>query len=457
MLGSKYRGRRHGVEVREGAVRHARKQAGLSLAQVAAGQLSRTAILYIENGKTKPSMETLRLISKQTRFPINYFLLHPEGGARFGELPEQLVELERLTAARDFTAVVELARATLKGKLSADDAALARFYLGQACCRLVQPEEALRSLTPARGRFEATGDEAMAVEALDWEAAARGLLEDPQALRLAESALQRCRGLNPKPAQTEARILGHIANLHVVSHSWAQAARYYQSAADAAGAIKDLLLEAKMHHGLGAVYIRMAQPQQARDHYNKALALYAVESDPSSRYRVENDLGYLLLQEGHLDSAEAHLVTALDGSVQHDIDRRGRGFILCNLGHVNLMRGEAVVARDYLEEALDCGEATGEGLVRAEARQLLGKLAEIEGEPRVADEHYGIAIGILEQLGMPDRLRDLHMDYASALDARDDTAASVQHWRRAAELGRLEGMGLKRTGVQTPLGMTSTG
>ncbi len=35
MLDSKYRGRRIGVSVREGAVRQARKEAGLSLAQVA--------------------------------------------------------------------------------------------------------------------------------------------------------------------------------------------------------------------------------------------------------------------------------------------------------------------------------------------------------------------------------------------------------------------------------------
>jgi tetratricopeptide (TPR) repeat protein/DNA-binding XRE family transcriptional regulator len=456
MLDSKYRGRRIGVSIREGSVRQARKEAGLSLAQVAAGQVSRTAILYIETGRTKPSMETLRLISRQTRFPVNYFLLDPEGGVRFGELPDELLQLERLTATRDFEAVIELGLRLLQKPSGEDDKAFVRFHVGQAHCRRVRPEEALQHLTAARRHFERRGDEAMAVEALDWEAAALGLLEDPRALRLTEEALERCRKLDPKPTLTEARILGHIANLHVVGHSWAQAVRYYESAVEAAGAVKDLLLEGKMHHGLGAVYLRMREPAKARDHLDKALALYTFSADESSILRVEIDLGYLLLHEGQLDSAEQHLLTALAGSEEVNLDRRGRGFILNNLGHLNLLRGHLDVARQYLAQALECGEATGENLVRAEAHSLFGKLAEREGDQRTADEEFGIAIGILETVGMPDRLRDMHMDYATMLDARHDTEASVGHWRQAAELGKLDAAGLAWDGAAKRAGLSAT-
>jgi len=447
MLDSKYRGRRRGVAVREGSVRQARKEAGLSLAQVAAGEVSRTAILYIETGRTKPSMETLRLISRQTRFPVNYFLVDPEGGARYSELPDELLQLERLTAGRDFEAVVAFAAPLMTKTSSADDSAFVKLHLGQAYCRLVRPEEALPHLTSARQHFERRGDEAMAVEALDWEAAAYGLLEDPGALRMAEEALERCRRLDPKPALSEARILGHIANLHVVGHSWGQAVRYYESAVEAAGAVKDILLAAKMHHGLGAVYQRMLSPAEARRHFDKALSLYAIESDPSAMYRVEIDLGYLLLEQRKLDAAEHHLMTALAGSEEVNLDRRGRGFILNNLGHLSLLRYDLDAARSYAERALECGEATGENLVRAEAHELLGQLAEREGDRRAADEEFGMAIGILEAVGMPDRLRDLHMDYATLLDARHDTEASVRHWRQAAQLGKLDAAGTASSGA----------
>ena len=59
MLGSKYRGRRKGIRIREGSVREARLEAGLSLADIAGGELSRTAIHLIEHGRVNPSLETL--------------------------------------------------------------------------------------------------------------------------------------------------------------------------------------------------------------------------------------------------------------------------------------------------------------------------------------------------------------------------------------------------------------
>src|SRR5216683_2360166 len=60
MLGTKYRGRRRGIAVREGSVEQARREAKLTLAQVAGGTLTRTAIHLIEKGRTRPSIETLQ-------------------------------------------------------------------------------------------------------------------------------------------------------------------------------------------------------------------------------------------------------------------------------------------------------------------------------------------------------------------------------------------------------------
>src|SRR3979490_28918 len=100
MLGSKYRGRRKGVAVREGSVGEARREAKLTLAQVASGKLTRTAIHLVEKGRTRPSMETLELIARQTRKPIEFFLT-PDSPS-LTERHARLRELERLTAVRDF-------------------------------------------------------------------------------------------------------------------------------------------------------------------------------------------------------------------------------------------------------------------------------------------------------------------------------------------------------------------
>jgi tetratricopeptide (TPR) repeat protein len=447
MLGTKYRGRRKGVAVREGSVEEARREAKLTLAQVAGGKLTRTAIHLIEKGRTRPSMETLELIARQTRKPIEFFL-SADSSSTLTERQGRLRELERLTAVRDFEGAIDLGVHLLE-QGSAEDGALVRFYLGQAYCRLVRPAEALPHLTWARLDFERNADEWMAVEALDWESSALSLLDNPEALPLANQALERCRRLDPAAPQIEARILGHIAGMYVVSQSWARAIRYYEAAAEAASAVKDLLQLAKMHHGLGLAYRRMHQPATAREHYDKALTLYSLESDLSAVYRVENDLGHLLLQEGQLDSAERHFLKALEGSTELNIRRRGRGFILASLGEVMLRRGQLAEANEYLVQSIDAGEATGERIVLAEARVLLGQVEERIGNTRLANAHIETAIRIFEELRMPDRLRDAHMEYAELLEARSDLVGALRHWKQGAEIGRIAALGLPWNGATT--------
>lgn len=446
MLGSKYRGRRQGVAVREGSVEQARREAKLTLAQVAGGKLTRTAIHLVEKGRTRPSMETLELIARQTRKPIEFFLT-PDSPSALTERQIQLRELERLTAVRELRQVIEMGTSLLEQRWSPEDEAAIHFSVGQAYCRLVRPVEALPHLRLAREEFERLGDEWMTVEALDWESSTLGLLDDSDALPLANQALERCRLLNPKAPQIEARILGHIAGMYLVAHANVAAIRYYEEAASAAAGVKDLQQLAKMHHGLGLAYHRQQQPIIARQHYDKAITLYSIESDLSAAYRVEIDLGDLLLQQGQLDSAEEHLLKALAGSNELNMDRRGRGYILNNLGEVHLRRGELSQARDYLEQALEVGEAVGERIVLANARILLGQLEEGKGNPRLADDHFGNAIRILEELRMPDRLRDAHMEYAEVLEARHDLVAALRHWKQGAEIGKAAATGLTWAGT----------
>src|SRR5712691_7908590 len=447
MLGNRYSGRRQGVSVRDGSVEEARREAKLTLAQVAGDKLSRTAIHLIEKGRTRPSMETLQQIARQTRKPIEFFLT-PDSPFALTERQSQLRELERLTAVRELEGVVNLGTSLLEQDWNAEDEAVIHFSIGQAYCRLVRPAEALQHLRLARVEFERLGDEWMTVETLDWESSALGLLDDSEALSLANQALERCRQLKPKAPQLEARILGHIAGMYVIAHAYVPAIRCYEAAVSAAAGVKDLLQLAKMHHGLGVAHQRRQQPTEARQHYDKALTLYSIESDLSAAYRVEIDLGDLLLQQGQLDSAEEHLLKALAGSDELKMDRRGRGYILTNLGEVHLRRNEESQARDYLEQALEAAEAVGERIVLANARLLLGHLEERKGNRRLADDHFGSSIQILEELGMPDRLRDAHMEYAELLEARQDLVAALRHWKQGAEIGVVAALGLTWIGAQ---------
>jgi Tfp pilus assembly protein PilF len=233
--------------------------------------------------------------------------------------------------------------------------------------------------------------------------------------------------------------------MYVVSHSWNLVIRYYEEGLAAASGVKDLLQLAKMHHGLAMAYQHLRQPATARQHFDKALTLYSLESDLSAVYRVENDMGHLYLQEGLLDSAEQHLLRALAGATELSLDLRGRGFILANLGDVYLRKGQLAEAAVWLTQAIDLAEATGERIVQAEAYLLVGQLDERNGDRHTADDDFSRAIRILEELNMPERLRDAHMDYAELLEARQDISAASRHWRQAAEIGKAAALGIKLT------------
>lgn len=56
-------------------VRQARTAAGLSLADVAGTDVSRTMIHFIEHGRARPSERVLQLIAERTGKPVSYFVV----------------------------------------------------------------------------------------------------------------------------------------------------------------------------------------------------------------------------------------------------------------------------------------------------------------------------------------------------------------------------------------------
>src|SRR2546421_7783922 len=112
---AKRRPRLKGVDVKPGTVRQARAEAGLSLAEVAAGELTRAAIHLIETGRSRQSMPTLQLIASRTGKLLNYFLADkPAGVARQqASVDPRLAEIERLVSFGDFAAAAALGQVLL--------------------------------------------------------------------------------------------------------------------------------------------------------------------------------------------------------------------------------------------------------------------------------------------------------------------------------------------------------
>ncbi len=89
-----------------GAVKQARQEAGLSLAQVGKGHVTAPAIFLIETGRTRPSLPTLEHIALRTNKPVEFFLADPGGVSDHAQ--DGMVELEALLARGRYADAIEL-------------------------------------------------------------------------------------------------------------------------------------------------------------------------------------------------------------------------------------------------------------------------------------------------------------------------------------------------------------
>jgi tetratricopeptide (TPR) repeat protein len=149
---------------------------------------------------------------------------------------------------------------------------------------------------------------------------------------------------------------------------------------------------------------------------------------------LENNLGYVLVRQGQLDAAASHLHRALDLCEQNAVPHV-QVYVLNSIGELHLARGEDRLAHTQLLRAVEAAVALRDRDSEATARQLLGRANLHLGDEVAADEAYAGAVDLLEQLRLPERLRDCAMEYADLLHRWGRLEDSIAYWRVAAEAG----------------------
>lgn len=421
-----------GLRVRPGAVRQARNEAGLSLAGVARGDLSRTAIFLIETGKSNPTLPTLELIAERTGRTIDFFLDEEPPPHSSGI---DFAEIEQLLAEDQFKRVIETCEEHLASRLSRADIAQLRFLEGVAYMRQADAEHAAPLLSAAREHYEATSQKALAVECLSWETHIPFLLEDPNALAFAEAALERCRHLHPVPVDSEVRILNRIAGIHLFNRNWAEAVRVFEISAARLGSTRDLKKMAIVYGDLGWAYRELGNPELASRYAQKSIALHDMLRDRFSAGMAENNLALALLNLRQFDSAEQHLDHSLE--LLHEIGReRGKGNVLLSKAELDLARGRVDDARGAAEEGLELASRMGERATEADAHFWLGKIAAEDGDEKATDREFSLALDQIARLNLTERLVRAHAAYAEILEQRGDVAGANQQLKRVLALQR---------------------
>ncbi|HKX08704.1 MAG TPA: tetratricopeptide repeat protein [Stellaceae bacterium] len=425
-ISGRRRGRRRGVDVRPGSVKQARAEAGLSLGQVAQAEISRTAIYFVETGKAKPSMETLRLIATRTNKPLDFFL-----GAAPAEAEEmKVVELERLVAVGDNAAAVAAGEKFLGTRPSAEATARARYFMSHALIRLGRPMEGRRHVSAARVYFDQAGDTLMTAECLGWEAGAAQMLQDITALGLVEEALARCRSLKPVPSTTEARLLAILGHVHNSRHDYRRAIDAYEQSLAIDAHTPDLRRLSYVYGNLMLVYQELGQYSESARYAHRAMALYETLRDRVSVMRTENNLALLLHKQGDIAGAIRRASMALRMADELGIES-GKAHVLMTMAELELARSGFAAASRHAEAALNLALGLEETANAGEAHTWLGRIAEARGDRATADAEFGAAFELFASNDAKEWLARGHYMYAEILEARGDLPGANRQLRRA--------------------------
>lgn len=418
------RRRTRGLDLRPGAIRQARLEAGLSLSQLAGESVSRAAISAMEHGRIRPSPATLQLIADRTGKEVAYFLAEPQ---------PPLEELELLVARREFAQAVDAAAALL-ARPGLAPLARARGHLraAEANLHLTRPEASLEHLQQAEPLFAAAGDAWRSAECLLIRAQALYLLEDPGAAAVAERALIDGRNLDPAPPNVEWRALTFLASIALDQRDWKRAVKLYRSALRAAEPVRNLRQAALLNEGLGMAYHRLGMTRQASECFTRALTLYETQRDMSSLARAEINLSEVLTEQGQLDEAERHLRSSLRLCDEFEVGRRNFTYALVGLADVQLRRGELEAAVETAREAIELSRERGELQHEAAGLQVLARAEFDSGHPQAADATYLEALAAWEKTGLLERQRRCHIEYARLLDEQGRLPEAKAQWMAAA-------------------------
>lgn len=406
------------------------------MAQLAGTELTRQAIFLVEAGKARPSLRTLEMIAKRTGKTVEFFMSDPAGKqSRLGSTvaDARVEELQALCLQQKFDKAITIGLSLLESPMAPGVEAHVRHYVGQAMVRSMQPDLGLQHLHRAQVLLERQPDPWLAVECADWEACALYLKEDKRALSVAEHALALCRSTDPRLPGTEARILEHIATIHVKNHAFELAITFYEEALQVAGTMRDLPRLGRTYHGLSIAYQERGDIGRAIEYTHKALALYALEHDTALQANGQNELGLLLMRQGQTERAEEAFRAALAHLGEAGTERM-KSHVLLSIGELQLRVGRFADGIEVVKDAIDLAKRLDEHLAVAGGHELLGQLYEHTGDHELSDKEFRIAIKLLNAEGRTERLAETHAAYAELLDARGDARMSGRHWKLAAKL-----------------------
>lgn len=411
-------------------VRSARRERGLSQAQLAGDELTKGFISQVESGLVRPSVRSLQVIALRLGKSLDYFL---------GDAPlatEKRLAFHRIAAEaaaerRDWAVVrseVESALGCAPEKR--ERAALLRL-LAQAELAAGHREAAFDRIAEALSLVDVAVDAAEAAQLLYLRGVAYGQLNQhltaAEALEQARDVMERHEVIDPR---LRARILVALGTAYRRLARTAKAMQTYTSALDLASASNELRVAAQGYMGVAVSLYDAGELDAAISNYRRALDLFSRVEDRAFELSVLHSLASVHFEGGAIEEARevAQRCVALARSSH---DERTVAIAEVILARVALAGDDpegALAIAKRAEKALDPADRQ-----RADALRVIGAAHDALGAFPSSDRAYRKAIELLDDVGdHPDRSA-IAAEYARKLRARGDVDAAFHYLELARD------------------------
>ncbi len=404
-------------------VRAARREAGLSQAQLAGDELTKGFISQIESGLVRPSIRSLQHIAQKLGKPLEYFIgdeplaatkrvtfHHLAAEAAAERLDWPTAELEASAGLAVVTDVVERARFL---RLLAS----AALYQGRR-------EEAFDRVTEGLALLDVTKQPIDVARLLYVRGAAYA---DAGQLVASTEAFERVRDIVERYEIVEPRLRARVAvalgSMYRRLGRTTKAIASYETALATASRANELKLAAQGFMGIAVSHYDAGDLDAAIASYERALELFERVADTSFELNVRQSLASIHHQQGHVaqarDLADRTIVRAAEVGDEHwgAVAQVVRARIL-------LSEGSTDEAKRIARQAERVLAAVGDQVQRAHALRVVGAASEARGEHADADRAFKQSIDLLSSIDDRADLSIAAAEYSKLLRARGDIDAA---------------------------------
>lgn len=400
-------------------VRAARRQLGLSQAQLAGEELTKGFISQLESGLVRPSIRSLQVIAGRLGKPLDHFI-EDEPLAANKRLAFHRVAAETAAELQDWGEVRRNAGIALEQSPDPVERAHILYLLSRAEGAARNYERTFELVSEALGLVDAATDAALVASLLYVRGTAYGQLGQlgaaTEAFETARDLLERHEVADPR---LRARIVASLATAYRRLNRTSKAISAYQDALAAASRGSELTGAARILMGIAATHYDSGELDTAIATYRRALDLFQRVADIDFELNAMQSIATVQFESGDVAGAKPSAERALSRALEVG-NAHWAAVAEVILARVALKEDRAEDALRMAKHAETVLRDASDEIQRADALGAIGAAQEALGKSGEADRAYRRSIDLYTSIGDFADRSGMAAEYARVLRARGE-------------------------------------